>query len=126
MNNILDVCSELTIGTQNAISIEFIGRGNLWINNSYDESVYDFTKYIIAEALKKTAPGQLAIVGYDSDLSGIFAPFASLSAGESKALELISDKKGFEAYLDYLWQQIVSVQNVIQGRNRCLGDRLFL
>lgn len=120
MSSILDVCSELKIGTQEAFSVDFIGKGNIWVNNTYEESVLNLTKFIIAEALKKTAPGQLSIVGYDSDLSGIFAPFASLSTGESKTLELISDKKGFETYLDYIWQQIVSVQNVIQGRTRSL------
>lgn len=120
MSGILDVCSELTIGVQGAFSVDFIGKGNIWVNNTYDESVSNLTKYIIAEALKKTAPGQLSVVGYDSDLSGIFAPFASLSTGELKTLELISDWKGFEAYLDYIWQQIVSVQNVIQGRSRSL------
>ena len=120
MSGILDVCSELKIGNQSGLSVDFIGKGNVWVNNTYDESVYDLAKLIIAEAIRNTAPGQLSIVGYDSDLSGIFAPFASLSTGESKALELISDKKGFEAYLDYLWQQIVSVQNVIQGRTRSL------
>ncbi len=116
----MDVCSELRIGNQASFSVNFIGRGNIWVNNTYDEAVSNFTKYLIAEALRKTAPGQLSIVGYDSDLSGIFAPFASLSTGESKSLELISDKKSFEAYLDYIWQQIVSVQNVIQGRTRSL------
>ena len=113
---IKEICSELKIGTQGAFSVDFIGKGNIWVNNTYEESVSNLTKSIIAEALKRTAPGQLSIVGYDSDLSGIFAPFASLSTGESKTLELISDKKGFETYLDYIWQQIVSVQNVIQGR----------
>lgn len=120
MNSILDVCSELRIGNRNTFSVDFIGKGNLWVDNTYDESVYDLTKLIIAEALRKTAPGQLSIVGYDSDLSGIFAPFASLSTGESKVLELISGKKEFETYLEYIWQQIVSVQNVIQGRSRSL------
>ena len=102
MSDILSVCSELNIDANNPLNIDFIGKGNIWINNTYTESVYDLTKLIITEALRKTAPGQLSIVGYDSDLSGIFAPFASLSAGDSKTLELISDKKAFESYLDYI------------------------
>lgn len=120
MNSILDVCSELKIGDSSSFSVDFIGKGNIWINNTYSESDLNLTKYVISKALNETAPGQLSIVGYDSDLSGVFAPFASLSAGESKVLELISEKKGFENYLDYLWQQIVEVQNVIQGRSRSL------
>ena len=117
MSNILDVYSELRI---DPLTAPFLGRGNLWVNNTYDKSVGDLTKHIIVEALKNTAPGQLSVVGYDSDLSGIFAPFASLSTGEVKTLELISDKKEFESYLDIIWQQIQSVQNVIQGRSRSL------
>ncbi len=122
MSNILEVCSNLSFIDKDTILVDFIGKGNIWINNTYEEAVYDLTKYIIAEALNKTAPGQLSIVGYDSDLSGIFAPFASLSTGESKTLEIISDKKSFETYLDYIWQQIVSVQNVIQGRDKSLME----
>lgn len=120
MSDILSVCSELNIDANHPLNIDFIGKGNVWVNNTYTDQVYDLTKLIIAEALRKTAPGQLSIVGYDSDLSGVFAPFASLSSGDSKTLELITDKKSFEAYLDYIWQQVVSVQNVIQGRNRSL------
>lgn len=113
MSSILDVYSELQI---DSLAAPFIGKGNIWINNTYDRSVGEVAKHIITEAIKKTAPGQLSVVGYDSDLSGIFAPFASLSTGEVKTLELISDKKEFNAYLDIIWQQIQSVQNVIQGR----------
>ena len=116
----LQVCSELRIGSSDSFVVDFTGKGNLWINNAYTDSVLNLTKLIISEALQKTAPGQLSVVGYDSDLSGAFSPFSTLSAGEAKALELISDKKGFESYPDYIWQQIVSVQNVIQGRSRSL------
>ncbi len=55
MSNILDVCSDLRFAVNDAMSVDFIGKGNIWINNTYEESVYDLTKYIIAEALKKTA-----------------------------------------------------------------------
>jgi len=117
MDSVLNVCSELNIG---GLSVDYIGKGNIWIDNTYDESVCNLTKLVITEALKNTAPGQLSIVGYDSDLSGIFSPFASLSNGEQKTLELISNEKAFKEYLDYIWQQIQSVQNVIQGRSRSL------
>lgn len=112
MSNILDVYSELRI---DSLSAPFLGRGNLWVNNTYDKSVGYLTKFIIMEALKNTAPSQLFVVGYDSDLTGVFAPFAALSAGEVKTIELISDRKEFESYLDILYQQIRSVQNAIQG-----------
>lgn len=117
MSNILDVCSTLSFGEE---QVDFIGKGNLWINNDYEETVAYLARYVITNAIEKTAPGQLSIIGYDSDLSGIFAPFASLSAGESRTMELISDGKEFRKQLDYLWQQIQSVQNVIQGRTGSL------
>lgn len=69
-----------------------------------------------------TAPGQLSIVGYDSDLTGIFAPFASLSAGEGKQIEIITNEKAFKEYLEYTSQHIQAVQNVVQGRNDSLID----
>lgn len=122
MGNILDVYDKLIIGTSNPIKADFIGRGNVWINNTYEQPVINLARYIIFVALMKTAPGQLSILGYDSDLSGIFSPFAMLSAGESKQLEIISDDKEFKAHLGYLRQQIQAVQNVIQGRNSSLID----
>ena len=117
LNSILDVCSELRIGDTAPLTIDFIGKANIWINNTYDDSVVNLSRYIIFETMRKTAPGQLSIAGYDSDLSGVFAPFASLSAGESKLLDIISDEKELEAYLNYTWQQVQAVQNVIQGRS---------
>ncbi|MGN0961951.1 MAG: FtsK/SpoIIIE domain-containing protein, partial [Clostridia bacterium] len=102
------------------IKVDFIGKGNIWVDNTYDDSVINLTRYIICNALQNTAPGQLSVVGYDSDLSGIFAPFASLSAGNTKQLEYLSDEKEFEKYLDHLWEHIQAVQNVIQGRTKDL------
>ena len=104
MNDILKVCSEIKVGNRNAFVVDFIGKGNIWINNTYSDSVSDLTKKLIFESLCRTAPGQLSVVGYDSDLSGVFAPFSSLSTGEAKILELISDHKDFLKHLDYAWQ----------------------
>lgn len=117
MSNILDVCSSINIGNQN---IDFIGKKNLWIDNSYEKSVYELAKYIILEAVQNTALGQLSIIGYDKDLSGILAPFSSLSAGESKILDIVTTKEQFEQKLNFLVSEIQSVQNVIQGRKESL------
>ena len=118
---LLDVCSVVGFsGTNGTEEIPFIGRGNIWIDNTYDQSPISLARYFILEALLKTAPGQLSILGYDSDLSGIFAPFSALSAGESRQIDLISDKKKFNEQLTFLGQQIQSVQNVIQGREDSL------
>lgn len=58
MRDILDVCSELKING----SVDFIGKGNIWINNTYDSSVIRFARFIIYEAVRRTAPGQLSIL----------------------------------------------------------------
>ena len=47
----LDVYDKVCIGTGNSIKADFIGRGNIWINNTYDQSVVDLARYIIFEAL---------------------------------------------------------------------------
>lgn len=120
MNNPFDVCSELKLGTDPQISVDFIGKGNIWINNTYDPSVIHLARQVIYEALSRTAPGQLQIWGYDNDLSGILAPFSALSGGETRQLEIIADEKGFKDYLEYMRQQIQNVQNVIQGRTDTL------
>ena len=115
---ILDVCETLLLGAE--IKIDFIGRGNIWIKNTYNADVITLARYIINEAIQKTAPGQLTITGLDSDYSGIFAPFATLASGANKQLELLGGFKDLEQYLDYLGQHIQAVQNVIQGRERNL------
>ncbi len=120
MGNILDVCSLLSINDSNSLDIDFIGKGNIWINNTYQPDEVSLAQHIIYQALSRTAPGQLAIWGYDGELSGIFAPFSLLSGGEVRLLELISDDKELRAYLGYAKQQIQATQNVIQGRKDSL------
>lgn len=114
--SILEVLSRLRFGDKNQISVPFIGKGNIWINNNYSAGVVRLARNIILEAVASTAPGQLSVVGYDSDLSGVFAPFASLSSGESHQLDLIDTHEKLVRELSLLKQQIKDVQNVVQGR----------
>lgn len=119
MQNILDVCNKLDIcGLKGGIS--FIGEGNIWINNTYEPAVSELAQYVLFKAMEQTAPGQLSVIGYDSDLSGVFAPFAMLSSGENKLLTLISNQNELMAYLDFIWHQIQATQHVIQGRTHSL------
>ena len=119
-SNILDVCDMLLLGANSEIKLDFIGKGNIWIKNTYNNDVIALARYIINEAVQNTAPGQLSITGLDSDFSGIFAPFATLASGANKQLELLGDFKELEEHLEYLGQHIQAVQNVIQGRNDSL------
>ena len=121
MEELLEVCSELQIGDNIQFILRFIGKGNIWINNTYEPEVTALARIVVFSALMETAPGQLKVIGYDSDLSGIFAPFASLTSGSSRQMELIRDERELEEQLNYLWQQVGIVQNVIQGR----ADSLF-
>lgn len=118
--DILDVCSTLSLGSGKKLNVDFIGKGNLWINNTYNASVNQLARYVLCEAIFSTAPGQLSILGYDGSLSGVFAPFAALSAGESRILEFITDEKQLLPKLKELQQQILATQNVIQGREDSL------
>ena len=118
--SILDVCEKLTLGKSAEISIDFIGKGNIWIKNTYSEDVISLARFIVSEAIQKTAPGQITITGLDGDYSGLFAPFAALASGANNQLELLGDFKDLELHLDFLGQHIQAVQNVIQGRNESL------
>ena len=120
MEELLEVCSELHIGDNIAFVLDFIGMGNVWINNTYESEVIALARSIIFAALLETAPGQLKVLGYDSDLSGIFAPLASLTSGATRPMELIQDEKELQHQLDNIWQQVRIVQNVIQGRSNSL------
>lgn len=117
MSHILDVASQLSIGNLKA---DFIGKGNIWIDNTYSASVTRLAQYILYEAIFKTAPGQLSILGYDGDLTGIFAPFTALSAGESRIMDLVTEQKQLPVELKKLQLEIQAVQNVIQGRKDSL------
>jgi len=99
-SNILDVCEVLHLGANAEMKIDFIGKGHIWIKNTYNADVIALARHIINEAVQKTAPGQLTITGLDSDYSGIFAPFAGLASGANKQLELLGNFKDLESYLD--------------------------
>lgn len=118
--SVLDVCSNLCL--QGFQPVPFIGKGNVWIDNIYDPRVIDTARTILSKAIFETAPGQLSILAYDQDLSGVFAPFSALSSGEGRILEFIEDEKSLEKKLNDLKVQIQAVQNVIQGREATLID----
>ena len=112
----LSVCERLDLAGDGRLVVDFLGRSNLWIDGVDEASSVALTRHVICEALTRTSPGQLDIVGYDSDLSGVFAPFAILSSGEAGQLALIDDEAGLKFWLARLKEEIRGVQNVIQGR----------
>ena len=122
MENLLEICEKLYIGNPPTVMADFIGKGNIWISNTYEDGVTDLAKIVLYKAIMETAPGQLSIIGYDSDLSGIFAPFSSLSSGGQKIMEFIQDEDELKERFFYLRQQIQSVQNAVQGRAESLTE----
>lgn len=122
MENLLEICEKLYIGNPPTVMADFIGKGNIWISNTYEDGVTDLAKIVLYKAIMETAPGQLSIIGYDSDLSGIFAPFFSLSSGGQKIMEFIQDEDELKERFFYLRQQIQSVQNAVQGRAESLTE----
>ena len=120
--DILTVYEDLKFDDLNEGKIGFLGKGNIWIKNTYESDTDDLIRYIMNEAICKTAPGQLSFVGYDANYSGVFAPFAELSSGANRQLELLGSFKELEDYLILIGQQINAVQNVIQGRSKSLTE----
>lgn len=123
MTGLLDVCDVIHLGpSKDQLNIDFLGRSNVWIDDLRETEAITLARHIICEALEKTAPGQLTIVGYDKWLSGIFAPFAELSAGDVGVLSFIDNDADLKAQVSRLRQHIRNVQNVIQGQAGSLTE----
>ncbi|MDR0875515.1 MAG: hypothetical protein LBN12_04830 [Clostridiales Family XIII bacterium] len=114
--NILSVADKVSLGMGPYVNLNFIGRGNLWLENSYGDDVIRLARYLLLRALDGTAPGQLQVMGYDADLTGVFAPFSALSSGELKQLEYITGPEELKKQILYLRQHVSAVNNVIQGQ----------
>ena len=102
------------------IDIKFLGRGNIWVDDTLNKNSKDFVQGLIKFALDNTTPGQLELVVYDENLSGIASPFFGLNNSGEKLLTSIRNDKDFEEYLDHLRDHINGVLNVIGGRSRSL------
>ena len=119
-HEVLKVCDTLILGDD--LRIPFLGRGNIWLKNSYNKDTLDLTRNIIYQALNNTAVGQLSIIGLDADLSGLFAPFISLASGLNNQLELLFDTQSLDRVFNEIGQHIQAVQNVIQAQCESLID----
>ena len=113
----LEVAELIQIGK---IGIKFLGRGNIWVDDTLNKNSKDFVQGLIKFALDNTTPGQLELVVYDENLSGIASPFFGLNNSGEKLLTSIRNDKDFEEYLDHLRDHINGVLNVIGGRSRSL------
>lgn len=112
MNYQLDVCKHIEIASNN---LKFIGLGNIWIKEDFSKLPHKLAQFCLAEALNKTAVGQLEVIAYDGELQGVFAPFSMLSSGELKLVKQLSSEDELYTQLMYLKEHIRSVQNILKG-----------
>ena len=119
--SILSVASTISIG-QFGEQIDFIGKANLWVDDDYSDRTLALAKEIIFSAYKNTAPSQLEIIAYDSNLSGIVAPFTLLQNNTENVLKVLSSERELTDYLNFLRLHIQGVNNVLQGKYDSLLD----
>ncbi|EGV13586.1 FtsK/SpoIIIE family protein [Actinomyces sp. oral taxon 175 str. F0384] len=111
-----------TISLGNDI-LGFIGRSNIWVEDSLvNRDSVRFTQFLMAKALKETAPGQLEVLVFDDALKGMAAPFQEVNSGGEKILHHINDTQELTETIHHLHEHIQAVLNVIQGRTESLLD----
>ena len=102
--------------------LDFIGRSHIWIDDYDRADSVQFAQFAIANALARTAPGQLEVLVFDDALRGIAAPFQEVNSGGEKILRHINDLQELNETIKYLHEHVRSVLNVIQGRTESLLD----
>lgn len=98
------------------LALDFIGRSNIWIDNDYTDGVVQLGRFLILEALRRTAPGQIGVTVFDSKLSGIFAPFSELSAGDARLLTMLGSEAALRDHLLHVRHRVQDVQNKMKGQ----------
>lgn len=115
-NHLLKVLNCFTFNQSQKNSIHFIGEGNLWIADTYNNYTQQLVQTLIMLGLKHTAPNQLEVYGYDNQLRGLFAPFSAYTSGEYNLIDILTEEDELIELLHYLKKHIFGVQNVIQGQ----------
>lgn len=121
-NKILQVLSSATLSPTQTAPIPFIGEGNVWVAETYNESTNQFVQTMIMHALRQTASSQLEVYGYDNQLKGVFSPFSSYTSGEYNLINILTEKDELRELLNQLKKHIFGVQNVIQGQASSLTE----
>ncbi len=111
--NLLSVYSSADVGAKGPVP--FLGEGNVWIEDTFNESTIGFVRYVIMQSILKTGFGQLSVVGYDENLSGFFAPFVALSEDEPRMIDILEDRASLESHVAFLKHQVQMVQNQLKG-----------
>lgn len=102
--------------------VPLLGQANIWVEDSLaNDASIRLTQSIICEALEGTAPGQLEVTVFDSDLTGLAAPFWPLNSGGEKILHILNDEQQFKSTLRFLRDHVQGVKNVMQGKDRDLA-----
>lgn len=107
----------------NGNAISFIGRANAWVEDLVlDPASGGLTKWLIQQALEGTQPGQLEVIVFDDELSGVAAPFDALNSGGEKLLRSVHDAQELAEIFSFLRDHIQGVNNVIKGMDPTLVD----
>ena len=110
----LAVASDLVLGQSR---VPFIGRANLWVEDSLiDRSSIQLVQEIVGQAITGTGPGQLEVLVYDENLSGVAAPFSALNNGGERLLDTIIDPAELAQRLAMLRQHVQGVNGVVQSK----------
>lgn len=117
--DIFNVANRISIGQNNSL-IDCVGKGNIWIDEDYDEHTLKIAQEVIIKAFTGTDSGDLEVVFFDYNLRGVAAPFASLSS--DRLIHTLLDESELAQYLTHLKQHVQGVKNVIQGRAKSLVE----
>ena len=107
----------------NGARVPFVGRANAWVEDLVLDPASDgLTKWLIQQAVEGTQPGQLEVIVFDDELSGVSAPFDALNTGGEKLLRTLHDAQELGEVFAFLRDHIQGVNNVMKGMYPTLVD----
>lgn len=94
--------------------VPLLGAGNLTVIGD-GERAASLVRNVQLEALRGTAPGQLALAAYDPRLTNPLAPFAQLSIVGSDLVRSVQSRKELDGLIDELTATVARVGNLLLG-----------
>lgn len=100
-----------------ATRVPLLGHANLWVEDSItDHRSEAFMQWCLQRAIEGTAPGQLEILVFDDELSGLAAPFEGINGAGERILQVLDGREDLGSALRNIRAQIQGVNSVIAGR----------
>ncbi|TFB71879.1 hypothetical protein E3O06_11500 [Cryobacterium glaciale] len=101
--------------------LPLIGRSNVVITAASGRAG-PIVQEIVWQAMSKTAPAQLDVVGYDPLLAGTLAPFAGMKAAGDGYFSVVNRPAAIETVIDRVGTDIQRVNDVMRGASDSLLD----